>query len=60
MKSAVMSKHTAGGMKRGLAFVVAISLMLLLGAFSAGSVSAAPKTGSVTTDITDPAQLPEP
>jgi hypothetical protein len=39
-----------------LAFVVAISVMLLMGMFTAGSVSAAPKTGSVTTDITS--QLP--
>lgn len=57
MKSAAIEESApARGPQRGLAFVVAISLMFLLGAFSAGSVSAAPKTGSLTTDVTS--QLP--
>jgi hypothetical protein len=54
MKSAALeSKSPAGGLKRALAFVVAISVMALAGVFSSGSVSAAPQTGSVTTDITN-------
>src|SRR6478672_11635848 len=54
MKSAALeSKSPAGGLKRALAFVVAISVMALAGVFSSGSVSAAPQTGSVTTDFTN-------
>jgi hypothetical protein len=55
MKSAAIeSKKFAGGLKRALAFVVAISVVVLFGVFSSGSVSAAPKkTGSVATDITN-------
>jgi hypothetical protein len=40
------------GLKRAVAFVITLTVMLLLGLVTAGTASAAPKTGSVTSNIT--------
>lgn len=45
---------------RGVAFVVTLTVMLLFGVATAESASAAPKTGSVTTSITNQLQAVSP